>query len=176
MQEICIKITDVFSPELREKLEQLCTDKKMEVAFKYVSDFRSTGLLRNYISELCSMCNLDKTWISRITLLTDELNNNAIEYWSKSWEYNKMIFKLNDLWNEIELIISVEDTWNWKKSKTAKEMLELKNKKKEAWFNGYMWIRGRWLFLIIDKMVDELGFEDTKQGWLRVTIKKRIKK
>jgi len=176
MQEICIKITDVFSPELREKLEQLCTDKKMEVSFKYVSDFRSTGLLRNYISELCSMCKLDKTWISRIILITDELNNNAIEYWSKSWEYNTMIFKLKDLWDEIELIISVEDTWNWEKSKTAKEMLELKNKKKEAWFDWYMWIRWRWLFLIIEKIVDELSFEDTEQWGLRVIIKKKIKK
>ena len=42
MQEICIKITDVFSPELRANLEELCKKNKLEVAFKYISDFRST--------------------------------------------------------------------------------------------------------------------------------------
>ncbi len=176
MQEICIKITDVFSPELRKKLNQLCIENKLEVSFKYVSDFRSTGLLRNYISELCSMCKLDKTWISRITLLTDELNNNAIEYWSLEWEENIMIFKLKDLGNSIFLEILVEDTWNGIWHKTAKQMNELKQQKNKDWFKWYMWIRWRWLFLITEKMVDELIFEDNKNGWLTVKIRKTIKK
>jgi hypothetical protein len=87
-----------------------------------------------------------------------------------------MIFKLKDLWDEIDLEISVEDTWNWKKSKTAKEMYELKDRKKEAWFDWYMWIRWRWLFLIIEKIADELKFEDTKNWGLRVIVRKKIKK
>jgi anti-sigma regulatory factor (Ser/Thr protein kinase) len=87
-----------------------------------------------------------------------------------------MIFRLKDLWDEFELEISVEDTWNWKKSKTAKEMMKLKESKEKEWFKWYMWIRGRGLFLIIGKLVDELKFEDTKSGWLRVVIKKKIKK
>jgi len=176
MEEIYIKITDVFSPELREKLENLCAENKLEVMFKYISDYRSTWLLRNYISELCSMCNLDKTWISRITLITDELNNNAIEYWSKQWEYNNMIFKLRKSWDYIDLEIDVEDTWNWKNSKTSKDMLKLKEQKEKKGFEGYLWIRWRWLFLIIDKIADSLEFEDIENWWLRVIVKKRIKK
>jgi len=176
MEEILLEISDVFSPELRKKLENLCKENKLEVAFKYISDFRSTGLLRNYVSELCSMCNLDKTWIWRITLITDELNNNAIEYWSKPWEYNKMIFKLKDLWDYIDLEIAVEDTWNWPRAKKAEEMYKLKDEKKKQWFDWYMWIRWRWLFLIIEKIADELLFEDSENWGLRVVVRKKIKK
>jgi len=175
MEEIVIKITDIFTPEIRKKLEKLCLENKLEVTFKYISDFKSTWLLRNYVSELCSMCGLDKTWISRITLVTDELNNNAIEYWSKAWEYNKMIFKLKKDWEYKNIEIIVEDTWNWKWHKTASEMEKLREQKLKNWFDDHNSIRWRGLFLIIEKLADELVFEDSDSWGLRVIVRKKIK-
>jgi len=54
--------------------------------------------------------------------------------------------------------------------------IKLKEQKEKKGFEGYLWIRWRWLFLIIDKIADSLEFEDIENWWLRVIVKKRIKK
>jgi hypothetical protein len=53
-------------------------------------------------------------------------------------------------------------------------MCNLAEKKKKRWFDNYKSIRWRWLFLIIDKMVDKLYFKDSKDWWLIVWLKKEI--
>jgi hypothetical protein len=118
---------------------------------------------------------IDKTWKSRLILITDELNNNAIEYWSSKWDNNKLtvIFYIKN--NSIDLFLEVEDTWRWKLHKTSKEMILLRNKKKLNWFFKNNWIRWRWLFMIIEKIVDKLYFKDSEKGGLIVWINKKIK-
>ena len=113
-------------------------------------------------------------WKSRLTLIADELNNNAIEYWSLEWDINKINIKIIIKNDEIELFLEVEDTGKWKEAKTAKEMILKRNTKKLKWFHKNNWIRWRGLFMIIEKLVDELYFKDWEKWGLIVGIRKKI--
>jgi hypothetical protein len=44
----------------------------------------------------------------------------------------------------------------------------------EKWFRNHSSIRGRWLFMIIIKIMDELYFENSQKWWLIVWIKKDL--
>jgi hypothetical protein len=85
-----------------------------------------------------------------------------------------MIIKTVLIWDSVELILEVEDSWKWKEAKTAAEMRKIKEQKLSKWFNDHKSIRWRWLFLIITKLVDELYFKDAESWWLIVWIKKKI--
>jgi hypothetical protein len=124
--------------------------------------------------ELSNKLWIDKIWKSRLTLITDELNNNAIEYWSSIWDNNKLTVRFSIKDNFIDLFLEVEDTWKWKLHKTSKEMILLRNIKKLNWFFKNNWIRWRWLFMIIEKLVDKLYFKDSEKGGLIVWINKKI--
>jgi anti-sigma regulatory factor (Ser/Thr protein kinase) len=115
-------------------------------------------------------------WKNRLVLVIDELNNNAIEYWSKPWDKNKIIFKISNTKKYFLFNIEVYDSGLGKLTKTADEMEIIRNKKKEAWFNKYKSIRGRGLFLIIEKLVDKLYFKDWENWELIVWIEKKIEK
>jgi hypothetical protein len=114
-------------------------------------------------------------WKTRFILIADELNNNAIEYWSRWEEFNELRLEIKATWIEnYKIKLEVEDTGRWITNKTASEMCKLAEKKKERWFKNYDSIRWRWLFLIIDQMVDKLYFKDSKKWWLIVWLKKEI--
>lgn len=143
--------------------------------FLFKSDFLYSKTLRDNVFNILNFFWLDKLWINRFILVVDELNNNSIEYWSLSWEYNKMILNIsNSDWLFINL--EVIDTWNWKQAKTASQMEELRNDRLKKWFKDHEWIRWRWLFLIVTQLVDELYFRDDESWWLVVWIKKTFKK
>ncbi len=146
--------------------------KDTEIIFEYISDFKSTKKIRDYISILLNTLNIDNIWHSRFTLMIDELNNNAIEYWSKNWDINtlKSFIKFDSM--GISLKFEVSDTWNWTMHKTAREMILLRTTKKLKWFHKNNWIRWRGLFMIIEKLVDKLYFIDNKNWWLTVWIEK----
>ena len=146
-----------------------------EICFKYKSDFWVTKYLRDLVGYIFDYYNFPKVWKTRFILIVDELNNNAIEYWSRMWEFNKLILTIKATWiKNYKIWIEVEDTWRWVANKTATEMCNLAEKKKKRWFDNYHSIRWRWLFLIIDKMVDKLYFKDSKNWWLIVWLKKEI--
>lgn len=151
-------------------ISPMILDNKLNVKFNYKSDFKSTKALRDFIEESLTLFNFEKKWISRIILISDELNNNAIEYWSSEWDMNSMILMID--WNNI--IIEVTDTGNWKEAKTSKEMEDLRINRLNKWFDNHSSIRWRWLFMIITRLVDDLYFKDTKSWWLIVWIKKTL--
>jgi hypothetical protein len=101
------------------------------------------------------------------------LNNNWIEYWSIKSDINKMTLKISIIDNEAELILEIEDSWNGANSKTADEMNKEREKKKNKSCKTN-WIRWRWLYLIITRLVDELYFKDSKNWGLIVWIKKKF--
>ena len=173
MNSLCINIHNNLSYD-NSFLEKLDLKEKNEISFNYISDFRSAKVLRNVIWDLSDKLWVDKIWKSRLILITDELNNNAIEYWSSEWEDNKLtvIFSIKN--NSIDLFLEVEDTWNWKAHKTSKQMILFRNKKKLNWFFKNNWIRWRWLFMIIEKLVDKLYFKDGEKGGLIVWINKKL--
>ena len=173
MNKICVNIDENFFLE-NNFLEDLSHKKDTEIIINFISDFKSAKILRNFIWELSKVLNIDNIWNSRLTLIVDELNNNAIEYWSKFWEINIFKIAINFNSNWFVLNIEVSDTWNWVASKTAKEMILLRNKKKLNWFHKNNWIRGRGLFMIIEKLVDKLYFKDAPSWGLTVWIEKKF--
>ena len=117
------------------------------------------------------VCGLDDRWRRRIVLIVDELNNNAIEYGSKKGDINKMRFFFEKNTKGL-LSIEVEDCGTWKEAKTAEAMELLQIQKKKDGFKNHASIRGRWLFMIILNLVDELYFKDSDAGGLIVWVSK----
>jgi len=170
-----INISDLILREERQHIIKSIFDKKwLDIKVEYPAIFASSKILRDLIIDIADFFNFKWTWKSRLTLIADELNNNWIEYWSLETDINKMSININTLWDEIELFLEVEDTWKWKDSKTAKEMILKRNTKKLKGFHKNEWIRWRWLFMIIEKLVDELYFKDWENWGLIVWIRKKI--
>ncbi len=155
-------------------LEWLSLNGETEILLNFVSNFKSAKILRNFISALSDKLNIDSIWKSRLILIVDELSNNSIEYWSKTWETNCFKIKLNVSSNSIFLNCEVSDTGNWANPKKACDMYSLRDAKKQKWFANHNSIRGRGLFMIIDKLVDELYFKDSNLWWLMVGISKKL--
>jgi hypothetical protein len=76
--------------------------------------------------------------------------------------------------NEFDINVEVEDAGNWKSPQKAKDMEKLRNNKLKEWFENHTFIRWRWLFMIITKLVDELYFKDSNKWWLIVWVNKKI--
>ncbi len=147
-------------------------DNIFKIAFLYKSDFKNTKFLRDYLLIIFDILGLNPMWKNRFVLILDELNNNAIEYGSGEWSINifRLIWKLDG--NKLFLNIEVEDEWNGKNPKTSTEMNNLRNSRIEKGFDNHNSIRGRGLFLIITKLVDELYFKDSDKWWLIVWVNK----
>lgn len=145
------------------------------IEISYISNFVSTKIIRDIISNICISLNIDNKNISRIILVIDEMNNNAIEYWSKNWDINKIRFKAQINNNIAEINIEVQDSWKWEKAKTALEMETLRAHQLKLWYLNHDSIRWRWLFMIIVNLADRLYFRDAKDWWLIVWIRKRLK-
>lgn len=156
-------------------LEDFNFNSDSEVNIDFISDFKSTKIIREFISLLSDKLNIDKVWKARLILVADELNNNAIEYGSLNWEINrfKILISFDSDSKNIVICFEIEDTGNWPSSKKAWDMLELKEEKIKNWI--YNWTRGRGLFIIINKIVDDLYFKDSINWWLIVWIKKELK-
>jgi len=168
-----MKIDENFSLN-NSFLEDLSNKKDTEIEISFISDFKSAKILRNFISDLSDSLKIDPIWKSRLILIADELNNNAIEYWSKLWEINTFKTIINFNQESFKLYLEVLDTWNWKGHKTAKDMILLRTTKKLKWFHKNNWIRWRWLFMIIEKLVDRLYFKDSDKWGLVVWIEKEF--
>lgn len=150
-------------------------DKTLDIEFIYCSDFKNAKILRDFIEVICKQLWFPQKEILRIILIIDELNNNAIEYWTElNWE-NKIRIKTSGSQNSIDVVIEVEDTWRWNKHKNALEMETLRAHQLKLWYSNHDSIRWRGLFMIIVKSVDRLYFKDTKTWGLIVWIKKNIK-
>lgn len=146
----------------------------LNLEFIYKSKFENTKDLRDFVDVICSILNLSDKLKSRIVLISDELNNNAIEYWSNSEWLNSLRINANiENW-VVNFNLEVEDNGQWRSPKKALDMETMRAHKLKL---GYFWhdsIRWRWLFLIIVKIVDRLYFKNSKLGWLIVWVKMKI--
>lgn len=170
MKKIVIDNSDLSQLDKENIVNELNTSDKYSIEVLYRSDFSNTSILRNFVSFLCDNLWIDPTWKFKIVLISDELNNNAIEYWSAHGEENKMRIFVTKRWKICDFVVEVEDTWKWLYHKSAKEMYKLREDKIAKWFKDYSSIRWRWLFLIIENLVDELYFKDSSWWWLVVWI------
>ena len=163
------EINDVIN-----KISCLMKNGELDIEISYFSNFSSTKNLRDIINHICFLLKISNNNIYKITLIIDELNNNAIEYWSMHWDINKLRFKAKKNNKNIEINIEVEDSWKWNSPKKTVDMEDLRVKRLKTWYSNHNSIRWRWLFLIILKIVDLLYFWDSKSWGLIVWIKKTI--
>lgn len=170
MDKIVIDNTDLSQQDKERIVNELNASNNYSVEVFYRSDFSNTSILRNFVSFLCEQLWIDPSWRFKIVLISDELNNNAIEYWSNSWDTNIMRIFVFKKWDICDFVIEVEDTWKWPYHKKAEDMYKLREEKIERWFKDYSSIRWRGLFLIIENLVDELYFKDSDNRWLVVWI------
>ncbi len=172
MKKIIIDNLDKIETYQKYIIEDFKKEKQLNIELHFESDFLNTNIIRDFISFLCDWIWIEALQKFKIILVVDELNNNAIEYWSKNWEINKLRFKVTNHWKNI-LFLEVEDTWNWAFHKTASEMIDIEKQKIIAGFNNWI-IRWRWL-LIVKNIVDKLYFRDSITWWLIVWVEKNIK-
>ncbi|MCD5380932.1 ATP-binding protein [Candidatus Gracilibacteria bacterium] len=171
----CITISDIIESSGRKDIIRKNFNKKgLDICVEYPAIFRSSKVLRDFIVDMADFFHFKSTWKSRLTLIADELNNNSIEYGSKENDINKMIIRTLIKGDKVEVCLEVEDTGNGKDAKTALEMEGLRDKNKTKGFDNHKSIRGRGLFMIISRLVDELYFRDLEKGGLVVGIKKEI--
>lgn len=155
-------------------ISSLYSENSFDISFLFRSDFKNSKILREYLLIIFELLWLDLIWKNRLVLIADELNNNAIEYGSKQGEINVLRFFSEIKDGKISIKIEVQDCWNGTHAKTASEMEKLRENRLEKWFENHNSIRGRWLFLIITKLVDKLYFKDSSEHWLIVWIDKTI--
>lgn len=171
-----ILVDDIDYNDYKRIIESSIEWKKLHLFLEYFSYFKNTKKIRELTEVICDFINIPWKWKSRLILIIDEMNNNAIEHWSMPWDINYVRFFIDFSWEHVYINIEVEDTWNWVTPKKAFYMKRLEKQKLDQDFSKYNSIRWRWLFLIIYKLVDELYFKDShEKWWLIVWIKKLIK-
>lgn len=141
---------------------------------EYESRYENTRILREIIDEFCAIFEIPPKWRTRIVLIYDELNNNAIEHGSISSDTNMCFISLEKKEDSIILEWYVEDTWKSQDAKSPEELRNLKCKFEWKDFSKHHSIRWRWLFLIISQLVNSLEFSRAHLGWVRVCFKKII--
>jgi len=146
----------------------------LNIEFIYKSRFENTKDLRDFVDVICSTLKLSDKLKSRIVLISDELNNNAIEYWSDSEWFNFLRINSNIEDWIINFNLEVEDNWKWRAPKKALDMETMRAHKLKLGYFNHDSIRWRWLFLIIVKLVDRLYFKNSKSWWLIVWVKMKI--
>jgi len=151
----------------------LFTWRNIDLSIEYVSDFQNAKYLRKFVDEICKRIQMNPKWRTRLVLIIDELNNNAIEYGSKKGDINTLELHISSLQkNYFEINVCVSDSGTWEKTKTAHDMEEMKEQMKNKDFSTHDSIRGRGLFLIISHLVDTLYFKDNHSKWLTVGFQK----
>ncbi len=155
-------------------ISKYLNNKEIDIEFIYESDFINAKILRDFIEIICNKLWFPHKDVSRFILIVDELNNNAIEYWTLKWFQNKLRIKTNWDSESVNINIEVEDSWNWLKHKNALEMETLRAHQLKLWYWNHESIRWRGLFMITVKSVDRLYFKDTESGGLIVWIRKNI--
>ena len=166
------KLTELDNKE--KIIKSLYVDNKLDIEFIYKSNFNNTKALRDFIEIIWTVLWFPDKTSSRMILISDELNNNAIEYWSSEEGINILRITSREEDGKINFWLEVEDNWKWKMPKKALDMETLRAHRLKLGYLKHDSIRWRWLFLIIVKLVDRLYFKDSKENWLIVWIKIKI--
>lgn len=99
-------------------------------------------------------------WKTRLVLIFDELNNNAIEHGSTQKDSNHVFISIKQSSKGWEIEGRVSDCGGGTDAKTCQELTEAQAFYKDnVDFTKHHSIRGRGLFLIIAQLVQVLRFE-----------------
>ncbi len=170
-----ISLDDIIN-KLEEEtfISSLFDGKNISIAVQYESKFPNAKVLREFVDEIAKHANIEPKWRTRLVLIVDELNNNAIEYGSKENDTNILKIEMTSLWDNLDVVISVTDAGTWAHCKSAQDMRELQRQHLDKDYSNHHSIRWRWLFLIISQLVDTLDFADEESGGLIVKFVKKL--
>ena len=70
---------------------------------EYDSRYENTRILREIIDEFCTIFDIPPKWRTRIVLIYDELNNNAIEHGSIASDTNLCYISLEKHTNSVTI-------------------------------------------------------------------------
>ena len=175
MDDIYVNSPIFIGANKEQILKTYIHENQIQLNLVYDSDFKSAKILRDIAQLAATLLWVEEKWKSRIILICDELNNNAVEYGSMQGERNMMrFFMKKERDGSTYLEIEVQDTGRWVNAKNAKKMEHIRNEKLKIGFESYQGIRGRGLFMIISSLVDTLYFKDCPEWGLIVGIQKKI--
>lgn len=130
--------------------------------------------IRDFVVNLTqNMTGFSERWAYRFQAVVDELCNNAIEHGSKAGEMIKVTL-ISNPGKSLEVL--VEDTGTGQDKMTAEQITQLYKDRCQMMTTQYLGFRGRGLPKIVGEWTDELVFEDTEAGGLRVRVKKYLRK
>lgn len=130
--------------------------------------------IRDFVVNLTkNLTGFSSQWAFRFQAVVDELCNNAIEHGSKAGEFIKVTL-ISTKNKSLEVI--VEDTGTGKDKINAQQLTALLLERKQMMTTQYLGFRGRGLPKIVGEWTDELVFEDTPEGGIRVKVKKYLRK
>jgi len=160
--------------DIRKLISSFSCEDIIDISISYTSDFKNAKKLRKIVDIICDRKKVAPKWKTRLILICDELNNNAIEYGSERWGKNIFRIILQEQGSKKHISLSVTDTWSGSQAKTAKEMDDIRKQYQQVNYNDHHSIRGRGLFLIIHQLVDTLVFSDSISWGLTVRIEKDL--
>jgi len=170
-----IDISNIDYQDLIEYIDTNIYDfKNFDLSIYFKSDYSQSKIIRSLMLYILDKNNVTVPWKGRFSLISDELVNNSIEYWSMPLDKNIFILSFKTESNTSNINIEVHDTWKWAYAKKSYEMEEIRNQKEAEGFDWYLWKRWRWLFQLIKNIVDEIYFKDKEWGGLIVWINKKL--
>ncbi|MCT4592113.1 MAG: ATP-binding protein [Candidatus Gracilibacteria bacterium] len=116
-----------------------------------------------------NMSGFSDQWAFRFQSVVDELCNNAIEHGSAPNQEITLTFLIN---RDKKIEVTVEDTGTGIKPITADELRKIFTEKSSQDPTEMHEIRGRGLSHIIGPLTDEIHFEDTTKGGIKIRVVK----
>lgn len=170
-----IDISNFDSQDLIEKVDSSLSDfKNFELFLTFKADYSQSKIIRDLILHLFEKNLIDVPWKNRFSLISDELVNNSIEYWSLPLDKNEFLIRFSSDDKNLNIVLEVHDTGRWMFAKTSEQMEEVRKLKEAEWFERYLDKRWRWLFQLISNITDRLYFKDKPNWWLIVWIEKKL--
>lgn len=130
--------------------------------------------IRDFVLNLTkNLTGFSEQWAFRFQAVVDELCNNAIEHGSAAGQmiYLTLVSTKGKL-----LEVIVDDTGTGREKFTGGQMTKLFAERKQMMTGQYLGFRGRGLPKIVGEWTDEISFEDSDKGGIRVRVKKYLRK
>ncbi len=162
-----------YEEALEEFKKTLRNEETSSWRIDFIADHAQSRVIRDIVGSIFDYYQLVTPWKGRFTLVTDELVNNAIEHGSKSGDKNYCNINIRQDSVLFHISIEIHDPGHGdgvKDPETLNEIREEKLKKDQMDLGK----RGRWLFIITERIVDKLTFESSPLGGIMVKIEKII--
>lgn len=168
-----VDISQLDYQDLLDFVDQNIPDPgTFELQIEYQADYGQSKMIRDLVLNLFERNSIEVPWKNRFALISDELVNNSIEYGSMPLDKNGFSISFRRNGGQLFVNLEVHDTGRGLEAKTSQEMEEIRKMKEMQGFDNYLGKRGRGLFQMITRIVDELYFRDNDLGGLTVGIRK----